>query len=82
MLGRAKEGGVRTLGDFNDDGFATADPVKILMQLQTQLTDMDADGTVLDDTVVLSFAEDNTSNAMLAQILSLAVKSSLGEEKQ
>jgi hypothetical protein len=52
------------------------------MQLKTKLADVDANRAVLDNAVILSFAEYSVSDAVLAQILSMAVKGSFGEEKQ
>ena len=52
------------------------------MQLETQLADMYANRTVLDNAVVLSLSEDGASDPVLAQVLRLAVESSLCQEAQ
>jgi hypothetical protein len=52
------------------------------MQLEPQLADVHTGRTVLDDTVILVFAKNGLANAVLSQILRLAMKGSLREVAQ
>jgi hypothetical protein len=78
----SKKGGVRPFRNFDDYRFAAAFPIKILVELQPQLANVNANRTVLDDAVILGFSENGASDAMLAQVLCLAMQSSLSKETQ
>src|ERR1035438_5131401 len=77
LPGRAKQGGVGPFRNLDNGSFVAAFPIEILMQLEPQLADVDADRAVLNYAVILGFAEDGAADAVLAQILGLAVQGSL-----
>jgi hypothetical protein len=77
-----KEGGVCTFRNFDDDRFAAAFPIKILVQLETQLAHVNADRTIVNDTIILSFAEDCASDSVFGQILCMPVERPLGKKAQ
>src|ERR1035437_1269103 len=81
-LDGAKERGVSTFRNLNDACFVAALAIEILMQLEPQLADVNADRAVLDDTVILGLAEDGAADAVFTQVLGLAVQSSLSQEVQ
>jgi hypothetical protein len=78
----AKKSRVGPLGDFDDTGFVPALTIEVLIQLETLLSNVHGDRTVLDNAVILRLSENGAPDAVLAQVLELAMDGSLGHETQ
>jgi hypothetical protein len=66
LFDRAKERGVCALRNLNDRRFVAAFAVKILMQLEPQLANVDTNRAVFDDAVILRLAKDGAADVVFA----------------
>jgi len=74
--------GITSLGDGQDQRLTATRLIKILVQLQTELPDVDPHRAVLEGVIAGRLMKKSVSNLMLRQVMSMTVDCTLGEVLQ